>query len=252
MLRPIACLSILPMLLSFLSYALYAQEIETPKQENQITYTGLSGKTFIIPGGDRSKKMIVLVPDTIRKVLFQAIRDWQVIDYPSEEVLRSMDSAFELAIASGGYEQQFFVGKKGKVSIIVQGSQDRIDSITNRKVRVDLDSVKGDEPAYEVHTHGYSLAGEVIPYFSPDPSDTDRQATNFRGRRQASVILSFERKKLPNFSTGNTASVPFGSGNTEDKFVYTRVIVFYNQKGTIFKQYFSDFKTFVRLHAHEN
>ncbi|MDO6432487.1 hypothetical protein Q4E93_17920 [Flavitalea sp. BT771] len=196
--------------------------------------------------------MIVLVPDTNSKDFLQAIRDLQVIDYPTEEVLGAMNHAFDLAIASGGYEHQFFVGKKGKVSIIVQGLKDRIDSIANRKVRVDLDSIKGDEPAYDVHTHGDSLAGDVIPYFKPDPSDTDRLAINFRGRRQASVILSFERKKLPNLSTGNSTSVPFGSGSSEEKFIYTRVIVFYNQKGTIFKQYFSDFTTFVRLHAHEN
>src|SRR6266851_559640 len=149
-----ACLSALPLLLlPFLPQPVYSQPGDAVEKRFQITYISLRGETFVLPADGIFQKKLVLTRSPKRKDILQAIRDHMVIDVPSQEVIDSMNEAYRRANGSEGKEQEFFVGRKGRISVIVQGTWDAVTPRENIPARMDLDA-KGDEPAYDVHTHG--------------------------------------------------------------------------------------------------
>ena len=116
--------------------------------------------------------------------------------------------------------------------MIVQGTWDAVTPRENIPARMDLDA-KGDEPAYDVHTHGDSLLAKT-GVFEAGPSDADTVARNFRDREQASIILSYEEEREPAVTTPQGLNVPIAT-RTE------RRITFYYKNANPVKISFSDF-----------
>ena len=155
----------------------------------------MKGEKLSIPGVTGSKKMFVITRRLWEKResrIREAIQDNMVIAVPSPEVIDSMNEAYRRANRHEGKEQEFFVGKKGRVSMIVQGNRDSIGPAENTPARKDLAENKEDEPAYDVHTHGDSASADEKEFVWPSAGDLVPR--NFRDRQQTSVILSYEQE----------------------------------------------------------
>src|SRR5882762_7727286 len=150
MLRPYACLSIL-LLLSLLLHSCFPLEKQSPPVtiddvynagDDSSAYINLTGKKIFKQKDDNNRKMIVLTTYARDNTIRQLIENEAVIDLPSSEALDSMEHAFERANEHKGKEQFFIIGKNGRISLIVEGTREEVDSVTTRIAKADLDQSK--------------------------------------------------------------------------------------------------------------
>ena len=148
-------------------------------------YYNLRGERIYLPGDTISRTMLVLTQSREPSIIMEKVSQHMVLDIPTQEVIDSMVMAFNRS-DTFRHEFLFLVGKRGQVSMMVEGSDTAVET---RPARIDLDQVKSDEPAYTVHVHeNYPESGVTGDY---RPSGIDRESKNFRDRLQASVILGY-------------------------------------------------------------
>ena len=229
------CLSAMPLLLiSFLS-----------QPEDAGGYYNLKGDRLSYPGTPGPRKVIVLTRSSKEEVINQMLEANMIIDLPSPDIIDSMNEAYSRANSRQGLEQKFLVGSKGEVSVIVQGTRYEVPPVENLKAGLDL-KTKGDTiTAYDVHTHGELLSEDEEPYFMSGPSLTDRKNDFFNYRRQASIILSYDRERS-DLGTGDSQTV--GSDNEKEKnnYKYVPKIVFYYSTTKPVTLPFDDFCSIVK------
>ena len=140
-------------------------------------YYGLNGKNVRhVEDGKNDKKLILTdLPfrkDAKEEAITKSISDGKVIDVPSNEVVAKMELAYNNTKKSGK-ENGFIVGKTGKSSIMVEGSEGSIKK--EWKAAQDDITSKGDLKSYDVHTHPIERDqdGKIINVGTPSPSGTD-------------------------------------------------------------------------------
>ncbi|HEY4208971.1 MAG TPA: hypothetical protein VGM31_19235 [Puia sp.] len=190
---------------------------------------GSSGKKFVLIRGKKKTKVD------------KAIQKNYVINVPSEQVIDSMTQAY-LYTERTSKEEGFIVGKKGKVSIIVEGTdKDLIDSIS--QLALDDLAAKGDTAVYDVHTHRVrdqdSASSAPHPYGVPCASlgpDSDTNPKGFEGKTQAKVILGYEPETR--YYQGGCGTMKENKTTSGD---LNRTIGFYDISGTFLKLNFKKF-----------
>jgi|GEM_PF-1093544 len=254
MLRPIACLSILPMLLSLLSYSCvplkenaWANHFDSlyKEKKDSTLYTNLTGKKIYALKDSNHRKMIVLTTSLKDTIIRESILANEVLDYPSWIVIDSMELSLKKAEKAKGKEQFFIVGKKRRISLICEGTREEIDRAASERAKYDLNNMKRDSTAYHIHTHGYRESSDSLPYFTFTPSSTDTSSQNFKERIGPDVILSY-RVDTIDIDTGNRFKLGGEKDPKNIRYTYVPVIVFYAQKGPIATQDLSDFKKLIK------
>jgi hypothetical protein len=163
---------------------------DTGKSKSVGFYYNLKGEKIYLPGDTLSKGMIVLSRSKEPTIIAEKVRQHMILDIPSTEVLDSMTLAYHRSDSSK-HEFLFLVGKRGRISLLVEGSD---TSVETKPARIDLDQEKSDEPAYTVHVHeNYPESGITGDY---RPSGIDREKRNFRDRQQASIVLGYTNDHL--------------------------------------------------------
>lgn len=117
-------------------------------------YYNLSGKLVKSANTqDEESKLLVLTSSKKEDKVDAAIAAYHVTTIPSDEVLSAMEQVYALTERTGN-EHGFRVGKKGTVSVIVEGSPARINNEQWKPAISDITS-KGDRVSYDVHSHPY-------------------------------------------------------------------------------------------------
>jgi len=172
-------------------------------QESWIDYYNLNGTLVRREQSSEgfSKKMLVATFRRSKASVEKTINDHGVLDYPTDTVLDLMHRAFELTERTGN-EHGFFVGRKGTVTQLAEGTPWKLSDSVRRPGREYL-SEMNDSPAYDVHTHEKHPPGRPEEYGSPcpDPKEGDSDPSNFRDRIQASVILAYLPVREHKFNT---------------------------------------------------
>ena len=187
------------------------------------------------------QKRIVLTYRKKSRVIEKAIREFRIINLPSQLVIDSMNEAYAIS-DSTHKEHGFFVGKKGYISRVVEGAEDHL-SEEKREARISLDE-QGDVPVYDVHTHPLKpLKGDGDVFGSAYPStgpEADVDSSNFIDRAEANIVLGYEDREQHSLSTGDTYQV---GGTAPHKLV--RAIGFYNARECIKTIEFTRFEALV-------
>ena len=182
-------------------------------QRNQVSWTDYYNlkcdrvKRVESPDG-RSKKVLVLSFEKDSITIESAIRDFQIIDNPTGQVLDSMKRAYALTTDSGN-EHGFFVGRRGTITPIEEGTPFGMpNDVLNRGK--DYLKHRDDTSAYDVHTHEKYPPGKPGEYGNAKPSggaDGDSRPGNFINRTQASVILGYEQVAHHDLGPGSKGEV---------------------------------------------
>ncbi|AXY78579.1 hypothetical protein D3H65_09140 [Paraflavitalea soli] len=199
-------------------------------------YNLLGRKVKHIEDGKTDKK-IVLTRNKNEKDIDEAIQKGHVIENPTDAVVDKMSESYDKTEKNGN-EHGFMVGKTGKTSKIVEGTEDELPGEKRSEARADLKE-QGDEPAYDAHTHGLHKREDVgnINFGNSEPSSQDKKPASMKGYSQPSVVLGYGPDPVhPD---------PNRVGGTIER-TFHRRIGFYNDKGSITNLKFADFVDLVK------
>jgi RHS repeat-associated protein len=201
----------------------------------QTDYYNTNGRMVKHVEDGKTDRKIVFTDSKKEAKVDAAIAKGDVIGVPSNEVVATMDKAYD-ATEKNGNENGFLVGNNGEISKTVEGGAAEIPGSKMAEAAKDLVS-KGDLVAYDVHTHPLvkDASGNITGVGAPKPSETDMK--NKIGS-QPSVVLGYSQR---------LESAPPGQIGGTQNVITERQIGFYNAKGSVGGTEGINFKDFKSL-----
>jgi RHS repeat-associated protein len=192
-------------------------------------YYNLNGKMVKHVDDGKTDKVLVLTTSKKEADVDAAISNGSTMNAPSNEVANKMEDAYTKTEANGK-ENYFEVGKEGKISKTVEGSEGEVKGSQTAEARRDL-IAQGDTYDYDVHTHPLekNKDGEIVNVGTPKPSDADMNGTK---PGTVNVVLGYTQTVIP--PPSNTIG---GSATVETN----RTVGFYNSGGSITTVKYIDF-----------
>jgi proteasome lid subunit RPN8/RPN11 len=205
----------------------YLQKVAPPGTN----YYNLFGRLVLnVPDGENKKILVIHAGNKQRCA--EAIAQGLLAPVPSNEVIETMERAFDMTEATGK-EYYFRVGLKGTVSIIVEGSEDTVGSSQILKAAEDL-VAKGDLVSYDVHTHPRGLPTDSN-YGLASGSATD--LANVVGS-EPNIVLGY--KQVQEYTSSNV----IGPGPT---YRMEKHIRYFNRGGDMYESFlFSEYCRSIR------
>jgi hypothetical protein len=208
-------------------------------QNSWIDYYNLKSKhvkRIASPDG-RSRKVLVLTYN--KDSVEEAIRNFEVIDNPDSLVIAAMRQAYALT-GDSGKEHGFFVGRKGTITPIEEGTHFEMPGEALNRGK-DFLKTRGDTSAYDVHTHEkYPPTGKEGDYGDASPSGDDQRAANFIGRTQASIVLGYVPAEHRDISPADRSTV-----NKTYTYDLIKAVRFYNSQKCIGERI--EFESFIHI-----
>lgn len=192
-------------------------------------YYNLNGKMVKHVEDGKTDKVLVLTTSKKEEDVNAAIDKGHTMNAPTNEVTNRMEDAYTKTEANGK-ENYFEVGKEGKISKTVEGTEGEVKGGQIAEARRDL-IAQGDTYNYDVHTHPNekNKDGEYTTIGSPKPSGTDMKDTK---AGTVNVVLGYTQTVTP------PPSNQIGGSSTVETH---RTVGFYNSSGSITTIKFSDF-----------
>jgi len=183
-------------------------------------YYNLNGKMVKHVDDGKTDKVLVLTTSKKEADVDAAISNKNTMNAPSNAVADKMDDAYTKTEANGK-ENYFEVGKEGKTSKTVEGTEGEVKGSQTAEARRDL-IAQGDKYDYDVHTHPLekNKDGEIVNVGEPNPSETDRTGTK---AGTINVVLGYTQTVIP--PPSNTIG---GTSTVETN----RTVGFYNSSGS--------------------
>jgi hypothetical protein len=197
-------------------------------------YFNLNGKMVKHVDDGKTDKVLVLTKSKKEAEVNSAIDKGNILKAPTTEVTGKMDDAYNKTEANGK-ENYFVVGKGGKISKTVEGTEGEVNHPQVAEAKKDL-VAQGDRMAYDVHTHPNTKdqEGTVIEVGAPTPSVTDMNGTL---GSTVNVVLGYTQTVItpPSNQIGGSSTVETN-----------RTVGFYNSSGSIITIGFNDFENAVK------
>jgi hypothetical protein len=203
-------------------------------REPNTDYYNLLGKLVKHVDDGSTAKVLVLTTSKKEGDVTSAIDKGYTLGAPSNAVTGKAEDAYNQTEANGK-EHLFVVGKEGKISKTVEGTEGEVGAKENGEAKRDL-VAQGDLFSYDAHTHPLTkdADGNITQVGSPLPSGTDKSGTL---GNTINIVLGYTQSTTP--PPPNTIGV---SGTV----VTTRTVGFYNSGGSIITIKFDDFKDAVK------
>ena len=196
-------------------------------------YYNLNGKNVKHVEDGKTDKVLVLTESSKQDKVDAAINNGHVINNPSKAMVSKLDDAYNRTEANGK-ENYVAVGKEGKLSITVEGSEGEVNSKQIGAARSDL-VAQGDLFDYDAHTHPLEKdnAGNIVSVGTPTPSQADMDGSSTR----PNIVLGYTQSVTP--PPANTIG---GTGTVQTN----RTIGFYNKAGSITTTGFNNFMNAIK------
>ncbi len=183
--------------------------------DGRTDYYNLKGKQVFTDEESGGSKLVLTTSSDKEKYISE-IQFGNVVPIASNQELEGMDKAYELSEETSEHlEEGFYVGTKGTVSIIVEGTNGRVSMEDYEPALAELHK-KGETVDHNVHVHGKPLPGKTCNTGEPKPSPEDYQNTFGESNSVHSIL-------------GYTKKIEYNANKTSNKneVSYIRTIGFY-------------------------